>query len=108
MTEKRFVYYEHKGADYILEEPNTDLDFIEMLGDTLDAEEITDSLNELYDENKKLKSELRIYRKIASCQNCKHHNYDWAIDDGYGGEEYDVCDKGNDISDDICEDWVEL
>ena len=26
MTEKRFVYYEHKGADYILDTPNKSLD----------------------------------------------------------------------------------
>ena len=46
MTEKRFVYIEHKGADYILDSPNWELDFIEMLGDTLEAEEIVDLLNE--------------------------------------------------------------
>ena len=47
MTEnKRFVYYEHKGADYILENPNTDLDFIEMLGDCLDEKEIVNRLND--------------------------------------------------------------
>ena len=57
MTEKRFVYYEHKGADYILENPNTDLDFIEMLGDCLEAEEIVDLLNCLNDGNKQLKFE---------------------------------------------------
>lgn len=56
MTEnKRFVHYEHKGADYILENPNTHLDFIEMLGDCLDEEEIVERLNELYDENEQLK-----------------------------------------------------
>ena len=49
MTEKRFVYYEHKGADYILDTPNTELDFIEMLGDCLEAEEIVDLLNELHE-----------------------------------------------------------
>ena len=26
MTEKRFVYYEHKGVDYILDTPNKSLD----------------------------------------------------------------------------------
>lgn len=56
-NKKRFVYYEHKGADYILEDPNTELDFIEMLGDCLEPEEITDKLNKLYDENKRLKQE---------------------------------------------------
>lgn len=52
---KRFVYYEHKGADYILDTPNESLDFIEMLGDCLEAEEIVDLLNCLNDENKQLK-----------------------------------------------------
>ena len=58
MTEKRFVYYEHKGADYILDNPNKSLDFIEMLGDCLEAEEIVDLLNCLNDENERLKQEL--------------------------------------------------
>ena len=58
MTEKRFVYYEHKGADYILDTPNKSLDFIEMLGDCLEAEEIVDLLNYLNDENERLKQEL--------------------------------------------------
>ena len=54
-TQKRFVYYEHKGADYILDTPNKSLDFIEMLGDCLEAEEIVDLLNCLNDENERLK-----------------------------------------------------
>ena len=58
MTEKRFVYYEHKGADYILDTPNKNLDFIEMLGECLEAEEIVDLLNCLNDENERLKQEL--------------------------------------------------
>ena len=57
MTEKRFVYYEHKGADYILDTPNESLDFIEMLGDCLEAEEIVDLLNCLNDENEQLRKE---------------------------------------------------
>ena len=56
MSEKRFVYIEHKGADYILDTPNWELDFIEMLGDTLEAEEIVDLLNSLNDENVKLRA----------------------------------------------------
>ena len=55
MTEKRFVYYEYKGADYILDTPNESLDFIEMLGDCLEAEEIVDLLNKLHEENERLK-----------------------------------------------------
>ena len=58
MTEKRFVYYEHKGADYILDTPNESLDFIEMLGDCLEAEEIVDLLNCLNDENEQLKQQI--------------------------------------------------
>ena len=63
MTEKRFVYYEHKGADYILENPNTDLDFIEMLGDCLDEKEIVNRLNGLYEENKKLQFQLNLLQE---------------------------------------------
>ena len=57
---KRFVLYEHKGAEYILDTPNTELDFIEMLGDCLDEEEIVDLLNELHDENEQLKLDLKV------------------------------------------------
>ena len=64
MTEKRFVYYEHKGADYILDTPNKSLDFIEMLGDCLEAEEIVDLLNQLYDENEQLRKE----NDMLSCE----------------------------------------
>ena len=63
MTEKRFVYYEHKGADYILDTPNKSLDFIEMLGDCLEAEEIVDLLNQLYDENEQLKQQNEFLKK---------------------------------------------
>ena len=63
MTEKRFVYYEHKGADYILDTPNNSLDFIEMLGDCLEAEEIVNLLNQLYDENEQLKQQNEFLKK---------------------------------------------
>ena len=59
MTQKRFVYYDHKGADYILDTPNKSLDFIEMLGDCLEAEEIVDLLNCLNDENEQLKQQIK-------------------------------------------------
>lgn len=63
MTEKRFVYYEHKGADYILDTPNESLDFIEMLGDCLEAEEIVDLLNCLNDENEQLKQQNEFLKR---------------------------------------------
>ena len=66
MTEKRFVYYEHKGADYILDTPNKSLDFIEMLGDCLEAEEIVDLLNCLNDENEQLKSTIKEVIELLS------------------------------------------
>ena len=65
-------------------------------------------ISDLEKENEQLKKELKVYRKIARCSNCCYHNYDWDINDGYGGEEYEVCDKGNDVTDGICEDWEEL
>lgn len=58
MTDKRFILYEHKDNDYILDNPNVHLDFIEMLGDALTSEEIVDLLNELADENEQLKKQL--------------------------------------------------
>ena len=52
---KRFKLYEHKDNDYILDNPNEHLDFIEMLGDALTSEEIVNLLNELHEENEQLK-----------------------------------------------------
>ena len=65
-------------------------------------------LNNLIDENDQLRQELQIYHKVAYCGNCHYHDYDWDVDDGYGGDEYEVCNKGNDVSEGICEDWREL
>lgn len=65
MTQKRFVYYEHKGVDYILDTPNFELDFTEMLGDALEPEEIVDKLNELSQLNYNLTENARDYQKIA-------------------------------------------
>jgi len=66
VTEKRFVYYEHKGADYILDTPNTELDFIEMLGDALEPEEIVEKLNELVEENNGFKINEEFKNKAYS------------------------------------------
>ena len=64
MTEKRFVYYEHKGADYILDTPNESLDFIEMLGDCLEAEEIVDLLNKQHEQIERLKENFRALDEV--------------------------------------------
>ena len=63
---KRFVYYEHKGADYILDTPNKSLAFIEMLGDCLEPEEIVDLLNCVNDENEQLKSTIKEVIELLS------------------------------------------
>lgn len=90
MTQKRFVYYEHKGADYILENPNTDLDFIEMLGDCLEAEEIVDLLNCLNDENEQLKQFKEkvftwIDKEIARNEEAIEHGKETGADSGSMG-----------------------
>ena len=97
MTKKRFVW---GGTD---EEPTfKDLE----TGREYPSEEysLLEFINELSEENESLKSELKIYRKVANCSNCNYHNYDWYDD----GDEFEVCDKGNDLSDRICEDWRKL
>lgn len=124
MTEKRFKYT-FKGIEDTLESDeeckytlcNKDgfQDLCVMLNDLHDENEQLKTLvdfykdfqkdaRELSKENEELKSELKIYRKIASCSNCDYHNYNWFDD----GDEFEVCDKGNDMSDYICEDWREL
>ena len=81
MTEKRFVYYEHKGADYILENPNTDLDFIEMLGDCLDEKEIVNRLNGLYEENKELEQQKERYKRLSEIREKEINNRILAINE---------------------------
>lgn len=90
MTQKRFVYYEHKGADYILDTPNKSLDFIEMLGDCLEAEEIVDLLNCLNDENKQLKQFkekvfILIDKEIARNEEAIEHGKETGADSGSMG-----------------------
>ena len=64
-------------------------------------------LNELHEENERLKKENSEYHKIVNCSNCHFHNYDWYDD----GDEFEVCDKGNTerlVYHQFCKDWVEL
>lgn len=126
MTEhKRFVYYEHKGADYILDTPNKSLDFIEMLGDCLEAEEIVDLLNCLNDENKQLKKQKVKYKRLSEIRdeeinnriltikefmdNCSNEKVKKALEDLFYSEvnEYDLskkyrklCEENEDLKED--------
>jgi len=63
-----------------------------------------DKIKEVEKENEQLTKELKIYRKLASCKNCEHHSYDWFDD----GDEFEVCDKGNNVTEGICKDWEEI
>lgn len=66
-----------------------------------------EKLNELHEEIERLKKENSEYHKIVNCGNCHFHNYDWYDD----GDEFEVCDKGNDerlMYHQFCKDWVEL
>ena len=114
MTEKRFKLIDgikkgtHSGIWDNQKQHNMGI------GDELWLGEVVGMLNEgvilaeettnLKEENEQLKSELKIYRKIANCGNCHYHNYDWFDD----GDDFEVCNKKNDMEDGICEDWREL
>ena len=107
MTKRFKLQLCSNGIYYVYENGTlTDIDFDKFNKESADA--LIDEVNALYDENEQLKQELKVYRKLANCSNCKYHNYDWDINDGYGGEEYEVCDKGNDVTYGICEEWEEL
>ena len=51
---------------------------------------------------------LIIDKSPINCSQCYNHNYDWDIDDGYGGYEYEVCDKGHELYPMECNDFKEL
>lgn len=61
-------------------------------------------MNELCNERQELETILKIYCKIANCRNCDYHDYDWFDE----GDEFEVCLKGNNMDNNICEDWREL
>ena len=67
----------------------------------LTQEKLNRQIIKLSDENKELKRELQTYRKVVGCFNCHYHNYDWYDD----GDEFEVCDKGNDVTEGICKEW---
>jgi len=68
------------------------------------SDKATEKIKELEKENEQLKNELKIYRKVANCRNCDYHDYDCRED----GDDFEVCNRKNDMEDGICEDWREL
>lgn len=98
MTEKRFIADGIMVRDIEGEIPTILTHNEEQMNKFLSG------LNALHEKNQELKSELKVYRKIASCSNCKYHNYDWYDD----GDEFEICEKGNDVDDRICKDWKEF
>lgn len=66
-----------------------------------------EELEQLTKENNELKHEIMEYYQIVNCGNCRYHNYDWYDD----GDEFEVCDKGNDeqlIYKKFCKEWEQL
>ena len=101
MTEKRFINDIDIGQ---LIDTKGELSTIDY-SDTVDFYELWEFLNKLNDENEQLKKELQIYHKLASCNNCDYHDYDEFENSDGSYDEFEVCRKGNDVTERICENW---
>lgn len=53
-------------------------------------------------------NDLAHKRVEKSCSNCTHHTWDWDIDDGHYGDEYEVCLKNQDPQSGPCEHYEEM
>ena len=101
MSKKRFWVESHSGGLFTIFDNGKIIPFCE------DGKQLEDTLNNLNDENKELKSELKKYHDAFDCGSCQHRNYDWYDD----GDEFEVCDKGNNeeqMDNHSCKDWEEL
>lgn len=101
MTDKRFVLINNTKPGTRSEIFDYQKKHNEGVGDELWLGEVVDMLNQLTEENYQLKQELKIYRKVANCRNCDFHDYDCGED----GDVFEICDKGKDMENGICEDW---
>lgn len=116
MTEKRFEIVESKliKDGWVISDKLKQFSFPTLRGDKRALVSYCKALNELHSENEQFKQsqksilrELLIYRRIASCSNCKYQNYDWFDD----GDEFEICEKGNNeqqIAYHICKEWREI
>ena len=59
---------------------------------------------ELEEKGKKNKTK----KDYIDCTFCEYHDYDWDVNDGYGGDEYEICEKGNELFPKECKDFKEL
>lgn len=66
-------------------------------------DDIPMSIRELEEKGKKNKT-----KDYIDCGQCEYHNYDWDVDDGYGGDEYEICEKGHELYPKKCKDFKEL
>ena len=62
------------------------------------------SIRELEEKGKKNKTK----KDYIDCGQCEYHDYDWDVNDGYGGDEYEICEKGNELFPKECKDFKEL
>ena len=53
-------------------------------------------------------NEKKTKKDYIDCTFCEYHDYDWDVDDGYGGDEYEICEKGNELFPKECKDFKEL
>lgn len=106
MTKERFKVVETIINDdrRIYELTKNDVGYYNFRSEKLLAHIICNKLNKLLEENERLKSILRIYREIANCRNCDYHDYDCRSD----GDDFEICEKGHDMSENICKGWREL
>ena len=110
MTKKRFV--EHYAGRTLkrligIKDIETNRVCVTIEENTRLLNELNDVREQLIDENKQLKKELTVYRKVARCSNCKYQNYDWFED----GDEFEICEKGNNnqqMEYHICKEWEEF
>ena len=54
------------------------------------------------------KEKEKTKKPYVDCGQCEYHNYDWDVDDGYGGDEYEICEKGHELYPKECKDFEEI
>ena len=86
-------YYGNKPLAELLNELYEDNQMLDRLVEKRDGWNnlAHERIFELEIENKRLKAQLKDYHNAFDCSQCRYQNYDWFDD----GDEFEVCDKGN-------------